>query len=367
MGVEWELQLVDAQTLDLLDGILPLMEFFPDTGFIKPEYIQSCVELNSCVADSSDMAIDHIGQSLALILQRSRELEMRICGAGTHPFCRRLALITPMPRYMRLQKSAGYLAHAQMAFGTHVHIGMRSGDEAIRAMSHLRPSLPAFIALSANSPFWRGHETGHAAYRHRILAASPSYGMPVAFRDWSDFVSFYHAALKSEMIRHFKDIHWDIRPHPVFGNIEIRAMDAASDLQSLHALVAFSRVMVVCMARTQPEEVRRVLPLKLPKWIEKENAYRAAHCGLEAEFIYSKRGEHRPLRGLIEDLIDFCGSVARDLGESKNLDLVRKILMKHPGYSRQLRAYAANKSALAVAENLKRQLVEQELTLSSAA
>ena len=133
VGVEWELQLVDAQTLDLFDGILPLMEFFPDTDYVKPEYIQSCVELTSCVSKTSDEAVAHISHSLAQILQRCRELEMRVCGAGTHPFCRRLALITPTPRYMRLEKNAGYLAQRQITFGTHVHVGMRSGDEAIRA------------------------------------------------------------------------------------------------------------------------------------------------------------------------------------------------------------------------------------------
>ena len=357
VGLEWELQLVDSLTLDLFDGILPLMEFFPDTKFVKPEYIQSCVELTSCVAKTSDEAIENIVQTLAKVQQRCTDLEMHVCGAGTHPFCRRLALITPTPRYRRLEKNAGYLAHTQITFATHVHVGMRSGDEAMRAMSHLIPALPAFIALSANSPFWRGHETGHAAYRHRILAAAPNYGFPVAFRDWADFESFHSAALKSGMIRHFKDIHWDIRPHPDFGTIEIRAMDAASDPQTLHALIAFARAMVVCMARSSREEVRRIMPLGLPAWIEKENCYRASHQGLDATFIYNKQGENRPLRGLIEELIDFCETVAADIGESQNLALARQILVDDPGYSRQLEAYAKSRSTRAVAESLTNQLL----------
>ena len=360
VGVEWELQLVDDGTLDLFDGILPLMEFFPDTDFVKPEYIQSCVELTSCVAETSDAAVEHIRRSLKQILQRCRELEMSVCGAGTHPFCRRLALITPMSRYMQIEKNYGYMAQSQIAFSTHVHIGMRSGDEAMRAMSHLIPALPAFIALSANSPFWRGYETGHAAYRHRMLAVLPNFGFPVVFRDWAEFVSFYNAALKSGMIRQIKDIHWDIRPHPDFGTIEIRAMDAASDLQTLHALIAFARVMAVCMARTLPEEVSRVLPLELPAWIQKENCYRASHWGLNAEFIYNEKGECKPLRGLIRDLINFCEPVAHDIGESKNLGFVRQILTDGPGYSHQLEAYAEHRSAHAVTAYLKRQLLTEE-------
>lgn len=364
VGVEWELQLVDAATLDLFDGILPLMEFFPDTDFVKPEYIQSCVELTSCVAETSDVAVEHIRRSLKKILQRCRELEMSVCGAGTHPFCRRLALITPMSRYMQIEKNYGYMAHTQIAFGTHVHIGMRSGDETMRAMSHLTPALPVFIALSANSPFWRGYETGHAAYRHRILAVLPNFGIPVVFRDWAEFVSFYNAALKSGMIRQIKDIHWDIRPHPDFGTIEIRAMDAVPDLQTLHALIVFARVMAVCMARASPEEVSRVLPLELPAWIQKENCFRASHWGLNAEFIYNEKGEYRSLRGLIRDLISFCEPVAHDIGESKNLGLVRQILTDGPGYSHQLEAYAEHRSTYAVAVYLKRQLLKEEQQLN---
>ena len=357
VGVEWELQLVDAKSLDLFDGILPLMEFFPDSDFVKPEYIQSCVELTSRVSNTSDAAVAHIKQSLGRILQRCHELEMSVCGAGTHPFCRRLALITPTSRYMRLEKNAGHLAHRQITFSTHVHIGMRSGDEAIRAMSQLIPALPAFIALSANSPFWRGHQTGHAAYRHRILAAASQYGLPVALRDWASFNRFYRAALKSGLTRDFKDIHWDIRPRPGFGTLEIRTMDAVSNLRTLRALVAFTRAITVCMARSEPEEVSRVLPLELPAWIEKENCYRASHCSLKAEFIYNEKGECRPLRGLVEDLINFCKPVAHDLGETDNLELARQILIDEPGYSRQLKTYAKCRSVHAVAEDLRSQLL----------
>jgi carboxylate-amine ligase len=358
VGGEWELQLVDTKTLDLYNGILPLMEFFPETEHVKPEYIQSCVELTSCVAKTSEEAVRHISNTLARIMQRCRELEMDVCGAGTHAVCRELALITPTPRYLRLKQDAGHLAHRQITFSTHVHTGMRSADEAIRAMSHLTPALPAFIALSANSPFWRGYKTGHAAYRHRILAASPHYGLPVEFQNWADFEKFFRAAQKSGMIRRLKDIHWDIRPNPVFGTIEIRTMDAAADLQTLRALTAFARVMSVCMARASPSEVRRVIPLDLPQWVVKENCYRASHHGFDSMFIYDEQGNNRPLRGLIEELISFCQPTAVEIGETRNLARCKKILVDGPGYMHQLVVYALNHSARAVVESLRDQLHE---------
>ncbi len=356
VGVEWELQLLDAETLDLRPGIMPLMELYPNGDFVKPEFVQSCVELTSPVSDTSDEAIRDIGQTLAKVLRRCEELDMTACGAGTHPFCRRLALITPTPRYMRIEESRGILAHTQLTFSTHVHIGMPSGDEAMRAMSRLKPALPAFIALSANSPFWRGHRTGHAAYRHRILAAAPNFGIPVSFSHWADFEQFFHAAIRCGMVEHFKDIHWDIRPHPDFGTIEIRTMDAAPDLQNLHALVSFARVMAVCMVRMTDGDVRRIVPAELPGWVERENHFRTCHSGLDADYIYDEQGRHRPIRGLIGDLIEVCRPVAEEVGESKGLELAKEILTGRTGYSMQLDAFSATNSTQAVTTMLVEQL-----------
>ena len=326
VGVEWELQLLDSETLDLSDGILPLMEFFPDATFVKPEFIQSCVELNSCIAENSDAAVAHLHHSLQGLLQRCEELEMSVCGAGTHPFCRRLALITPLPRYRQMEKTGGYLAHRQVTFSTHVHIGMDSGDHAMLVMSRLIPALSAFIALSANSPFWRGHQTGHAAYRHRILAAAPNYGLPTTFENWAAFDNFLQAASRANMIRHFKDIHWDIRPHPDFGTIEIRVMDSASNLRTVHGLVAFARCLAVRLAEASTSEIVEVLPIGVPVWIEKQNCYRASLLGLDAEYIINERGTCRPLFDVIAELLDFCESVAMRINESHGLQITRSLL-----------------------------------------
>jgi carboxylate-amine ligase len=204
VGVEWELQLLDPESLDLIDGIIPLMEFFPDANYVKPEFIQSCVEITSSVSENSTAAVEHLQRMLQSILLRCKELEMSVCAAGTHPFCRRLALITPLLRYRTMEETGGYLAHTQITFSTHVHVGMESGDQAIRTMTRLIPALSAFIAISANSPFWRGHETGHVAYRHRILAAAPNYGLPPRFDNWRSFEKFMRAAHRANMINHFE-------------------------------------------------------------------------------------------------------------------------------------------------------------------
>jgi carboxylate-amine ligase len=362
VGVEWELQLLDPETLDLYDGILPLMEFFPERTFVKPEYIQSCVELTSDISRNSDEAVEHLRRTLQKTLRRCVELDMSVCGAGTHPFCRRLALITPLPRYRRMARSAGYLASNQMTFSTHVHIGMESGDQAMLVMTRLIPVVPALVAFSANSPFWRGHATGHVAYRHRILAAAPNYGLPTSFENWAAFNDFLQAAKRASMIERFKDIHWDIRPHPDFGTLEIRAMDAASDLRTVHGLVAFVRCLVIALADESNGDLGDVLPRELPFWVEKQNRFRAGQLGLDAEYIIDERGNHRPMRDVLRDLFDFCRPIAGEVGEAEGLRIAEALLDETPGYQRQLDTYSEGNSARTVVEMLQQELIADETT-----
>ena len=357
VGVEWELQLLDPESLDLYDGIMPLMEFFPRAEFVKPEFIQSCAELNSNVADNSSAAVAHIEGTLAKLLRRCSELGMGLCGAGTHPSCRRLALITPLPRYKQMLEFGGYLAYTQITFSTHVHVGLESGDQAMRAMSRLIPVMPALLALSANSPFWRGHDTGYAAYRPRILAAAPTYGLPTRFESWAAFDEFLAAAKKANMIETFKDIHWDMRPHPDFGTLEVRVMDAASDLKTLQGLVSLTRCLVIQAARAPEAEIAAVFPPELPYWCEKENRFRASLRGMDAEYIVSADGTFRWMRDVITDLLDFCEPVAAELGEDEGLKIARELLHGVPGYVRQVQAYQHDDSARSIVQMLQQSLV----------
>lgn len=361
VGIEWELQLLDDETLDLSNGIVPLLEFFPNTTFVKPEFIQSCVELNSCVAASTEEATAHLALTLAKILRRCNELDLSVCGGGIHPFCRRLALITPLPRYRKLEASSGYLAHTQVTFSTHVHVGMDDGDQAMRAMARLTPVLPAFIALSANSPFFRGHETGHASYRHRILAATPNYGLPTVFASWRDFNLFFDAAVRAKMARHFKDIHWDLRPHPDFGTLELRIMDSGIDLAGVHGLAAFARCLMVALAESA-DSVDELIPRDLPYWVQKQNRFRAAHLGLDAEFIVDSSGNNRPLRDQVAELLDYCRPVAERLGESAGLDFATGLLAGPAGHQEQVAAYHQGGSTRAVVELLRDRLAASLLT-----
>ena len=166
------------------------------------------------------------------------------------------------------------------------------------------------------------------------------------------------AAQRSGMVQGIKDIHWDIRPHPDFGTIEIRTMDAASDLTTLHALVSFARSMVLCFRDTPADEIKSLLPLDLPRWIAMENRYRAAHRGVSASYIIDTKGNARPLRELISELIEFCRPTAIGNGEEAGLELAANLLAGMPGYTRQLQVYEDQHSARSVVRMLTDTLVD---------
>jgi len=335
LGVEWELQLLDCDTLDLYPGIHAVLESFSDHPYVVAEFIQSCVELKSPITKHSSQIDRHFKRLAADVLDKCQQKGMTLAGAGTHPFCRRLALITPLPRYEALAMEHGYMGQTQMTFANHVHVGMASGDEAIRVMRYLTPCLPWLIAISANSPFWRGHRTGYACYRRRLLAASRSYGIPPYFEDWSDFATFFDMARRSRAIHTLKDIHWDIRPHPDFGTLEIRVMDAQSTVTEVTFIAGLVRALAAWLASNSDDVVDAVAPHRLTPWIERENHFRASHWGLQAEIIVDEGGATLPLLERFKKLTAAVAHAASEMGEDAIARRLTEMDKHVPGYMLQ--------------------------------
>ncbi len=359
LGVEWELQLLDCDTLDLQPGIGPVLESFTDNPNVKPEFIQSCVELNSPITANSKQVKVYFQTLTRDVVRGCNELGMDLIGAGTHPFCRRLALITPLPRYEALASEHGYIGQSQIAFASHVHVGMRSGDEAVRVMRYLTPCLPLLIAVAANSPFWRGHETGYASYRRRLLTASRSYGIPPYFNDWSAFVKFFKMAKHAGSIQVLKDIHWDIRPHPDFGTLEFRVMDSPSTVADLAFIAGFVRVLVAWVCANKRETIEAIIPRRLSAWIERENHFRASHWGMEAELIQDESGATRPILEYFLDLAVATADTAREIGEDDISTQLSSIASITPGYVRQQIAYNEYGNTRMLVDDIRRRLYDE--------
>ncbi len=365
LGVEWELQLLDSSTLDLRPGIGPVLQAFADNSYVVPEFIQSCVELNSPVTTSSSQIRSHFLSLTREVLDECRKLGMDLAGAGTHPFCRRLALVTPLPRYKKLASEHGYIGQSQIAFASHVHVGMKSGNEAIRVMRYLTPCLPLLIAVAANSPFWRSYDTGYASYRRRLLAASSSYGIPPYFEDWSAFSEFFEMAKHSGAITTIKDIHWDIRPHPDFGTLEFRVMDAQTTVSDVAFIAGLVRVLAAWAAASTPDTIEAAVPRRLSAWIDRENHFRASHWGMRAELIYDESGATRPISDFVRDLAAATAATAYDIGEDDITVGLSRIANRTPGYLLQRTVYDEHRDARRVVADMRDRLYA-ELTAPSA-
>ncbi len=360
VGMELELQLVDTSTFDLVDGILSLMELFPDSTFVKPEFFQNTVEIATRICTNSDQLNDHLLELTRDVKTKCDTLGMRLCGAGTHPFCERLALITPMPRYERLEKVSGYIGQSQITFATHVHVGVESGQQVIEVMDQLKAYLPLLIALSANSPFWRGYDTGYASYRHRILSATRSYGIPPSFGTWSDFESFLETTVRAGVFESINDIHWDIRPRPHLGTVEIRVLDAQSTIGDAVALAAFVRALVTFVRDFKQDALDENLPQPLPGWLEKENHFQASRRGIKAKYVANDQGDILKMKEIWRRVSAAIRPVSQSLGEEKYLDQLINRINEGPAYARQKQVFERNSSPRDVVEDCVSQL-EQEL------
>ena len=358
IGMEIELQLLDPETLDLVDGILPLMNCYPQHPFTKPEYNQATVEINSQVCANIEELETSVFSVLANLQARCEEMGMAICGAGTHPFSRRLVPITPGERYCAQYHQGGYLAY-WLTFAQHVHVGMPSGDEAVASARMLKPYLPILLALSASSPCWWGYDTGYASFRQRLLASRRTYGLPPNFKNWEDFTAFFNSAQQAGIVNNIRDLHWDLRLQPHWGTLEVRVMDSQPTLKEALMLTALVHTLIVYLQHYHQGEEKGFLLLPHPWWLEKENYFRASRLGLEADYIEEAWGRSRPMKTVIADILDSLKTTAQQLGETEYLQLVRERLEGTPSYIRQRRVWQTTGSQQAVVAALVRELKQE--------
>lgn len=344
IGIEIEFQLLDQDTFDLADGILPLLRSFPAEPRIKPEFTQSTVEINSNVCfDIEELRSDITGLAKEL-KRRCLALGFALCGAGTHPFSLRPASITPLPHYVQMEQRMVYLAHTLKTYALHVHVGMPSGDAAVIVMSMLKPYLPILLALSASSPFWQGQDTGFASFRQRVLATMRDYGLPPSFASWRQFTQCFENLRGAGVAHAVRDIHWDIRPNPHYGTIEVRVMDVQPTLMETFMLAALVQTLEVYLLRCWQRK-KPVHPAMLQQWwAQKENCFRASQRGTEAEIIVDETGRVLPIKALTRELIANLAETAFELKTKEWLDELETRLDTERSYLRQRAVFSKTRS-----------------------
>lgn len=350
LGVELELQLVDAGTKDLTPLAPLILERTAGNPKIKPEVFRAMLEVNSSPCTSvAELRADLAG-TLVRLQQVCAEFGVEVASAGSHPFARHVGrVLYPGERYEHLLDRHRWLLRRLMVFGVHVHIGVRDGDHAAAMINAVLHYLPHLLALSASSPFWHGGDTGLASSRITIFEALPTAGHPCTFADWDEFVRAYTAMVRSGAIGSIKDIWWDVRPHPDLGTVELRICDALPTLTETLGLVALVQCLFAWLDARYQEGTAFPPP---PYWILRENKWRASRWGLEAEIVLNDSGATRLLRDALQEVTETVEPFALALGCADELGTARAVMRSGPSYERQRRVFAATNSLQAVTESL---------------
>jgi glutamate---cysteine ligase / carboxylate-amine ligase len=352
LGVEEELQLVDATSFDLTSRYAEVFgEAARHDDRIKEELLQSTVEVATEPCATVSEAVAEAGELRRRAQEYAAEHGVRVLSAGTHPFARyEHQEVTEKPRYIELVDELQWAIERQLIFGLHVHVGLESADQAIHVANALRTSLPELLALSANSPFWHGRDTGLSSTRSKVFDAMPRSGLPPRFDSFDEFAQLVDRGVRTGSFDDYTFIWWDLRPHPRLGTIEIRICDAQTRLENVAAIVA----LVQSLAATLAERYDREGPLRCePITLIAENKWRAVRYGLEAKLVDLARDEERSARDALLELADQVEPAARRLGCAEELGLVETILARGDGASEQRRAAEeAGDSLLAVTKGL---------------
>ncbi len=338
IGIEEELMIVDAETMALTNAIEQLLD--EDEGRVKPELMESVCE----IATSPCSDVDEAGAELVELRRRVCHLAddngLAIGSAGTHPFAMwEDQRIAARPRYRDLIEALRFVARQELIFGMHVHVGMDDPDKAIHVANGMRVHLPVLLALSANSPFWRGQNTGLLSARTPIFRAFPRVGVPPAYDDWADYERRIGFMVDSGVMEDYTYLWYDVRPHPKLGTVEVRVCDAQTRVEHTIGLAA----LIQAMARELAVHFEEGNPLSdYPFEMLDENKWLAARHGLEGELIDLPVRERVATKELTRRLLDRLLDHAQDLGAADHFDALEDLLARGNGAHRQRVVWEAN-------------------------
>lgn len=360
VGIEWELALVDRSTGELVciaDEILEALQ--TEDGAPHPqvtgELLLNTVELVSGVHHRIRDAVADVAKQVDEVRSITAPRGVDPICSGSHPFSQWFDQdVTDKPRYHRLIDRTQWWGRNMMIWGIHVHVGIESRDKVFPILNGLLTYIPHLQALSASSPYWAGVDTGYASNRALMFQQLPTAGLPWHLPDWSAWEGYVEDMIKTGVVDEVTEVRWDIRPAPRWGTIEVRVCDGVSTTEELGAIAAFIQCLVEWMSTTLDEggDVPTMQP-----WFVRENKWRAARYGLDAEVILDSDGNERPVAEDVRRMIAVLSPTADRLGCRAELDGLHGILDNGANYQRQRRVADAHWGSLpAIVQSLSREL-----------
>lgn len=328
LGVEVELEVVDTTTRELASAATELLDELSGGAAEHPkakhELFECTVEIITGICTTVGEARRDLEGTLGQLTPLAETRGLGLMCSGTHPFSSwRDQKISPNPRYARLVEEMAWMAERLQIFGVHFHVGVRSAEKAVAISNALAFYIPHFLAASSSSPYWNGRDTGLSSCRSKVFEGLPTAGLPEPIESWDDFEAFMETLVAAEAISTIREVWWDIRPHPDFGTVELRMCDGLPTMAEVSALAALAQSLVDWLDSLMDRGYK--LPVAR-EWIVRQNKWRAARYGLEAELIVDANGTRRHVREALGDLVEELTPTARRLGCAEELGSVRHIL-----------------------------------------
>ncbi len=342
LGIEEEFQVIDPHTRDLTSHIHQII----DEGRtllleqVKNEMHTAVVEVATNVCEDIADARREVTKLRRAIFEQAGKEGLLIASAGTHPFARWAdARITDAPRYKEIVDELQDAARGNLIFGLHVHVGIPSREEGQQIMNTVRYFLPHIFALSTNSPFWEGRDTGYSSYRTKVFDKFPRTGIPDYFSSASEYDDYIKLLVKTGCIDNGKKIWWDIRLHPNFNTVEFRVCDVPMRVDETIALAAVMQALVVKLYKLMQSNLSFRLYRRA---LISENKWRASRFGIHGKLIDFGKQTEVDTRVLIGELLEFIDDVLDELGSRKEVEYIHEIMRMGTGADRQRAEFERN-------------------------
>ncbi len=282
------------------------------------------------------------------VITLASEHGMLLAAGSTHPFSDwKLQEIYPDERYAQVVEDMQLIARANLVFGLHVHIGIEDRNTAIHIMNSMRYFLPHILALSTNSPFWMGMNTGFKSYRCKVFERFPRTGIPDTFPNWSEYENLVALLVKTNCIDNGKKIWWDIRPHPFFNTLEVRVCDIPMRLDETVAIAALIQATMAMLYELHAHNKSyRIYGRSLIM----ENKFRASRYGIQGKLIDFGKEEEVPVRDLMLEYLDLIADAAKELGSQDEINYIHQMLEMGTGADRQLKVFEETKDLTKVVD-----------------
>ena len=326
VGVEQEFHLVDETTGELSPGVDKVFAELDEKtrGSVSHELYLSVLEQQSAVCRTADEVLHDVVSGRRALGQACSKAGVKLAAAGSHPFSDwRVQQFVPSEHYQWVEQQCVYMAHRMVAFGLHVHVGMRNVDTAMYALHEMRRWTYPLLALSANSPFFEGQPTGLASTRTHLFTSMPRTHMPPEFTDMAELEAFYEKLVRCGDVVAPGDLWWVIRPQPPLGTVELRVFDLPTEARRIGALVA---IVQAAMATYQDKFNEGAPRSNFNFAYLDQNRWKAMRYGLEGKIIEPQSGQVISTREQLERLFDMICPKADELGSASHLEYARQML-----------------------------------------